>query len=142
MKPVHECPLWEWTPGMLDDYGDRVLSVNAEGNGLIVHASEGALDGHEARASQPGSMFKPRRDDPATLGALMGLVREMYGKPRAFCRFVETGDMGSGVGYWHVNTGHTGPTEWDAWAAALWAAVDAGKPVAKTDAATCRERGS
>lgn len=65
MKP------FPWRPGMLAACGMRVVAV---ADGRLTFPGEGvSAAGHT-----------PDRNDPATLGALLGVVREVHSAPRAY----------------------------------------------------------
>lgn len=67
------CPLFRWTPGML-----AVIPAPSDGaTGYIVRITEGTGPVNSARAY-------PDFSDAATLGALLGLVREAEGDPTIF----------------------------------------------------------
>ena len=95
------CKGWRWMPGM--------ATVAAETPAVWYPRI-----GDECKPRYPHLL--PDLSDPATLGCLLALVREAYGQPSAFCRYVE-----SDPAFWHINTGHVGATE----AAALVAALEA-----------------
>lgn len=100
------CPGWRWLPGMLAIRWTGPCRGSHRYTDADVRAGVIFYDGF------------PDLDDPATLGCLLALVREAYGQPSAFCRYVE-----SDPAFWHINTGHVGATEAEALVAALEAAA-------------------
>lgn len=68
-------PGWRWMPGMLDDYGERVVST--DDYPLACGFSRTWSDGLDGVRSQRRSAL-PDFDDPATLGCLLALVREAW----------------------------------------------------------------
>ena len=106
------CKGWRWMPGM------RAVSPSSKhwrvwSDTRSVYEPEGCMDSTPAEWSKD----VPDLTDPATLGCLLALVRDAYGKPLSFCRYVEGNPP-----FWHINTGHTGATEAEALVAALEAA--------------------
>ena len=89
---------WRWLPGMLDTDGRRVLSVREriaplEGSWLNgVDLGGSTVTGRLAHAKLPDL------DDAATLGCLLALVREAWGRDV----FVEH----HGDGLWRVHQAH------------------------------------
>lgn len=116
MKP------FPWRPGMLTTCGRRVIEVNGDTPSMWVdrHGYLQTSEGVSWQASR-----QPDRTDPATLGALLGAVREAHGSPDLHLRPIIS--MFSGlVGSWGVCLYHeptwTGLTEFDALMAAWEAA--------------------
>jgi hypothetical protein len=75
--------------------GHRVVMV--DGDLLwMVYADEGRC--------KPGCVedFAPALDDPATLGCLLALVREVYGDPALYVRLSDTRRASDGVRAWEV----------------------------------------
>ena len=66
-----------WRPGMRDSDGSFILNVDASG----LYTSEQEWDGENCFWRHPFTECAPDWTDPATLGALLGLVRERYGDP-------------------------------------------------------------
>lgn len=141
---------WEWAPGML-------VRATVEGDPAL-YRLDGADEGlykeswilvHESRIYDDTDdvvIDGPVTTDPATLGALLGQVREAWGLPYAHAigylisvgeKDPETGDRAVAI-CWRVEPGPytedhpgwqsvphilgRGPTEWDALCAALAAA--------------------
>lgn len=129
------CPGWRWMPGMAAaaprDGGmnlGRVLRVVTEDSGegativLVPHAvAEQALTAAERRVL-------PDLTDPATLGCLQALVREVYAP-----RWAHLAPRWSGAGYYIVGSTASGVMmglddgEYPSEAAALVAALEAAK---------------
>jgi hypothetical protein len=70
------CRHWRWMPGMACDWKEpdgcqRVLSVDLESRSYVV-------DGFGVEHEWAGARL-PNLDDPATLGCLLALVREVWG---------------------------------------------------------------
>ena len=95
-------PHWRWMPGM------RRLTFD----GGHLYPSRVADDG-----TYPGGLFPvPDLTDPATLGCLLGLVREAWGRPGIVCTCLPSDAFGWLCG------GEYGATEAEALVAALEAA--------------------
>jgi len=143
-------PGWRWMPGMLarerggprSGTGWRLARAASNGEWLTGPHAFVARCGGARRLSLRGCV--PSRDDPATLGCLLALVREAWGDPAAHVAPYTTwvrgpsGDLDE-RGWWlrlcrqdggayrstdgdGVSTYLAGPTEWDALVAALAAA--------------------
>jgi hypothetical protein len=67
------CKRWRWMPGMIALDGCRVVCVYSDG---YVY-SNGESDGYQELAETDCSI--PDLTDPATLGCLLALVREVWG---------------------------------------------------------------
>lgn len=127
-RPITECPHFRWVERMGATKGATVLKVTP--GGLRVHSRhrERYWTWHTAGKAllNPG--------DPATRGALLGLVREAWGNPRLVVVALER-DGNEGRGWalgWFIGMGsrrmfqhampHEFDTEYQALEAALWAA--------------------
>lgn len=114
------CKGWRWLPGML------ALEWAAPGMTLTGGRPFRVDDGwHEV------GVYAPDLTDPATLGCLLALVREAWGKPNGQMRFdgVSGSDPRGWYYYWTENDGSIGgglhwysPTDAEALVAALEAA--------------------
>ena len=128
---------WKWAPGMLDTWGRRMVEDGAGGLQRVnpYNPPDNAVDESD-----------PDTTDAATLGALLGQVREAWGLPyaHAFAYHYSIGEKDPDTGErpiiigWRVEPGPyteehgrwekipatlgRGPTEWDALVAALEAA--------------------
>lgn len=69
------CRHWRWMPGMQ-------LIHPAETDGMTGYALRLAVDGYQARLGE-----YPDLSDPATVGCLAALVRQVSGKPHLFAQF-------------------------------------------------------
>lgn len=83
------CKAWRWTPGMLGEWpvdGAKFRVVAVADDGLPLRVLKAEKD-HTLQAwglaGEPGAAgrFLPVLTDPATLGALLALVREAWGDP-------------------------------------------------------------
>jgi hypothetical protein len=95
-KRAVACRHWRWMPGMLIDDGTRLSAP-------LPHRMLAALDA------------LPDLTDPATLGCLLALVREAWGRPGAVCACIPSDAL------WRC-CGEYGATEAEALVAALEAA--------------------
>ena len=127
------CKGWRWAPGMRSKSaaGGAVrwlTGVNERGYGLVAHTREYMHGPCKVAGLLPGPDDLPDLADVATLGCLLGLVREAWDWPNAFACHDEIG--------WYVPNGQTGcSVEWqieasdgerhDTEAAALVAALEA-----------------
>jgi len=66
---------WRWMPGMVDRSGMRVIDVGPDG---LLWLVGGEWDVSTAR---PGDLTEPDVTDPATIGCLWALAREITGSP-------------------------------------------------------------
>lgn len=77
------CRHWRWMPGMVTETGIRVLRRDDDGYTI----------GYGPRTSY--CIMEVTRDaipsltDPATLGCLLALVREAWGRPHAFVEYTK-----------------------------------------------------
>ena len=78
------CSAWRWMPRMLNDRGETVFRVNAQGVSVC-------SEGHYAYVRQAADAL-PDLADPATLGCLLALVREAYARPRLTPRYLRSLD--------------------------------------------------
>lgn len=88
------CPRWRWMPGMLTHIGVRVARVDAD-----QYAVGWYPDGYLSSIDQ---VAIPDLEDPATLGCLLALVREVYGSPSLYCRLSSTTRASDGIRAWEV----------------------------------------
>ena len=86
------CSRWRWMRGMLTVDAVRLCS-SGEAMDLI-----GFPDGPKTR----GFIGLPDLTDPATLGCLLALVREVYGSPALYCRLSSTTRKSDGIQAWEV----------------------------------------
>ena len=87
------CPRWRWMPGVL-----RLRDAPGK-------ADHGQREGRvEARDGWPYAEWPclPDLTDPATLGCLLALVREVYGSPALYCRLSSTTRASDGIRAWEV----------------------------------------
>jgi len=80
------CPRWRWMPRMVDQLGRTVLAVR---DGMCLCAWWTGPAGAEQPASgwvRFEQMGAPDFDDPATVGCVLALVREVWNKPTAYVR--------------------------------------------------------
>lgn len=106
------CKRWRWLPGMLTNDGYRVTYVDSYGWVFAVN-----IDGFEMSKRDTSIDSLPDLTDPATLGCLLHLVREVYVDELAHTTLPSDNDP-----YWTVWCGETyseGPTEAEALVAAL-----------------------
>jgi hypothetical protein len=96
------CPDWRWMPGMKLLHSGRIVHVI----GQRVEATEHPWLGSNFAARNPLSgpfPDAPDLTDPATLGCLLALVREVYGSPHLYCRLSSTTRASDGIRAWEVN---------------------------------------
>ena len=87
------CPRWRWMPGMRwIDHRPAPLDPIA-----LRVADNRPRDGRDV---PPHAM--PDLTDPATLGCLLALVREVYGSPALYCRLSSTTRKSDGIQAWEV----------------------------------------
>jgi len=79
-KRAVACKGWRWMPGMLDTTGRRFIEYADCGEAAWLWVAD---DGCEWL---PVEGRLPDLTDPATLGCLLALVREAYGKPGILAR--------------------------------------------------------
>ena len=108
-------PWWRWMAGMVDDCGARVVGV--DGPWALVTSGVHGADVYMALASS----LRPNTTDPATLGCLLALARELAGDATAGTWWSDCDEV------WYVRAGpaymtSSGPTEWSALVAACDAA--------------------
>lgn len=101
----------EWRPGMLDGVFDERVDHICGTTGEPVFME---LDTHwddsfnsSYQASRVDRRSVPHWTDPATLGALLGLVRERWGQPNLSGPVYVDGDLGFVTSYWLVWPGTT-----------------------------------
>lgn len=84
------CPKWRWMPGMRTRVGWRVYAHRIDGEPIAM------MDGDLSVAPSPLRLGPslPDLTDPATLGCLLALVREVWGEPRTV---VEAAKYGWGI---------------------------------------------
>lgn len=103
-KRAVACKGWKWMPGMADCWGSRVC----EGDGL------------------DRAVAIPDLTDPATMGCLLSLVREVWGDPCACALAIDYGPAGE---KWVVRLTVNGRSlterHWDTEVEALVAALEA-----------------
>ena len=117
------CRHWRWAPGMLaldscnEEHPARVID---DRRSVVYEDSDGAMHTGDVSRSDV-----PDLDDPATLGALLALVREAWGDP-LICVAVDNTGAGWWVDGWTAARPQVPsdlhPTEADALVAALEAA--------------------
>lgn len=86
------CPRWRWMSGMLRTGGTRLCKYDGRGRWT-------ALKGKAICYVFTGI---PDLTDPATLGCLLALVREVYGSPSLYCRLSSTTRASDGIRAWEV----------------------------------------
>lgn len=107
------CKAFRWLPGMLSGIDDRVVEVSPEGWPRFA-GDEDYTEPHKARP--------PDLTDPATLGCLLALVRQIRGLPFAFVSMVRPDLWVVWRDASHDAQAGYGPTEAGALVAALEAA--------------------
>lgn len=129
MKDVRDCPHFEWRPGMLDVAGYRVVRAGGLGEDPL-WAPQVPVEGDLVEGGQGSAEVD--LEDPATLGALLGLVREAWGLPSltlAAAR-TRTGDFQWDFTSWDLSDLPSAlfsiaePSEGEALVAALWARAE------------------
>ena len=120
------CSRWRWMPRMVDQLGRTVLAVR---DGMCLCAWWTGPAGAEQPASgwvRFEQMGAPDFDDPATVGCVLALVREVWADPSVYVAPCTELHADGTSPVWFVYTGRgrgpigTGPTE----AAALVAALE------------------
>lgn len=84
------CKGWRWVPGMLTIKGYRITAVDGGMGGVQDdqhYPKTWGLEPHDCREAMDPTDWTPDFRDPATLGCLLGLVREAWGEPLASCSF-------------------------------------------------------
>ena len=122
-KRAVACKHWRWMPGMLDAYGDRVLSVVVGKAGAEVTTDYLEWTGiaymqtqqHGTWADDERRHARPDLSDPATLGCLLALVREAWGDVK----------YSEPMGGWYVFNKRFVGARYDTEAEALVAALEA-----------------
>ena len=112
------CKAWRWMPGMLDGIDEqRVASVR---DGLVTMERDGRGEALEFDPRLVRRRPLPDLRDPATMGCLLALVRESWGRPAIY--------VFEHHGRWTASSGNL-PPQWGAFldteAAALVEALEA-----------------
>jgi hypothetical protein len=102
------CKRWRWMPGMLSVKGLRVVRRDDDRYVIGYYANRESLSERVVDL--------PDLSDPATLGCLLSLVREAWGKPNLYAR--PEGD------YWRMWAEEPGAFVFTTEAAALVAALE------------------
>lgn len=115
------CKAWRWMPGMLVVYPPSVSAHLESKEGPFSGLKVTVCFRHTERDEEPYTGTRPDLTDPATLGCLLALVREVHGEPTLF---VERHAIGPA---WQVHSVEggifgEGSTEEEALVAALEAA--------------------
>lgn len=71
------CSHWRWLPGMLLDANERLVGIDPEG----IPYGHSHTAGHRVWLDERSL---PNLTDPATIGCLLALVREAWGRPHAY----------------------------------------------------------
>ena len=106
------CKGWRWRRGMSLSDGTIVVRVSDNGRPVV--------SGGASRGGNALSEVYPDLSDPATVGAVLALVRDAWQDPYLHCR------SDNGFGDWIVRNDHrgfTGATEAEALVCALEAAL-------------------
>lgn len=80
-KRAAACKGWRWIPGMLDNYWDRILEVNDEG--------EFIYSGSATQRFTTTCNHFPDLNDGATVGCLLDLVRQAWNDEHMWVEFDE-----------------------------------------------------
>lgn len=122
------CPGWRWVAGMLalEDGGSGAVRVT-DTTIMIVGTGQHSTYFRNWCLTKKGRGWLPDLSDPATLGAVLGLVRERWGDSGVWCE-PDGGDLTRWAAYRSVRAlGHriaSGATEAEALIAALEAAPE------------------
>jgi hypothetical protein len=81
------CRHWRWMPGMLVVYPPSVSAHLESKEGPFPGLKVTVCFRHTERDEEPYTGTRPDLTDPATLGCLLALVREAWGKPHAYVEF-------------------------------------------------------